>query len=63
MGDVPATLLSPGISEEFGEHCCRLIKEMGAGGGFMLSSRCSVPMNAKAENVSVMIDSVRKTRQ
>jgi hypothetical protein len=59
-GDVPATLLSLGTPEEVDAYCERLIKEVGAEGGFILSSGCSTPPDARPENVKAMMDSVRK---
>jgi uroporphyrinogen-III decarboxylase len=57
-GDVPATLLSLGSREDVEAYCERLIKEVGEGGGFILSSGCSTPPNAKPENVRAMMESV-----
>jgi hypothetical protein len=59
-GDVPASLLSLGLPEEVEAYCERLIKEVGAEGGFILSSGCSTPPNAKPENVKAMVGSVRR---
>jgi hypothetical protein len=60
MGDVPAALLTLGGPEEVDAYCERLIKEVGAGGGFILSSGCSTPPEARPENVKVMVESVKK---
>lgn len=62
MGDVPATLLKLGQPEEVDAYCGRLIEELGADGGFILSSGCTVPIDAKPENVKAMIDSVQHAR-
>ncbi len=59
MGDVPATLLKLGSPDEVDAYCERLIKEVGRDGGFILSSGCSVPIDAKPENVKVMLQSVQ----
>lgn len=59
-GDLPATLLSLGTPEEVDAYCERLIREVGRGGGFILSSGCSTPPDAKPENVRAMVDAVRK---
>ncbi len=45
VGDDPATALR--------KH---LIDVVGRGGGFILSSGCEVPYNAKAENVAALIE-------
>lgn len=58
MGDVPATLLKLGAPEEVHDYCRRLITEIGAGGGFILGSGCTVPIDAKPENVKAMIHSI-----
>jgi uroporphyrinogen-III decarboxylase len=55
MGDVPATLLSMGTPEEVTNYCQKIIKGIGEGGGFVLSSGCSVPHDAKVENVRAMV--------
>ncbi|MBP1626144.1 MAG: putative Uroporphyrinogen-III decarboxylase-like protein [Holophagaceae bacterium] len=52
-GDVPATLLVLGTPDEVYNYSCKLIKDMGE--GFILSSGCSVPPNAKLENMKAMI--------
>ena len=56
MGDVSASLLTLGTPEEVETYCKRLIDEVGKGGGFILSSGCTVPYNAKIENLKAMID-------
>lgn len=62
MGDVPATMLKLGEPEEVDAYCERLIKEVGRDGGFILSSGCTIPMDAKPENVEAMIKSVHRHR-
>ena len=58
MGDVPATLLAFGEPEEVLAYCKELIEIVGEGGGFILSSGCSIPSNAKPQNVKAMRDAV-----
>lgn len=60
MGDVPATLLKLGEPAEVEEYCRKLFREVGAGGGFILSSGCTIPVDAKAENVKAMLQSVHR---
>ena len=60
MGDVPATLLARGTKDEVLAYCKRLIHEVGKGGGFILSSGCSIPANAKVENVRAFTESVEE---
>ncbi len=59
-GDVPATLLSLGTPTEVESYVKRLMEEVGQGGGFILSSGCSVPYDAKFENVQAMIQAGKK---
>lgn len=60
MGDVPATLLKLGQPEEVEEYCRRLFREVGPDGGFILSSGCSIPIDARPENVKAMLQSVHR---
>ena len=55
-GDVPASLLTLGKPEEVEAYCKRLIDEIGDGGGFMLTTGCECPIDAKAENLRAMIE-------
>lgn len=55
-GDVPASLLKLGTTEQVIAYCKKLIDVVGDGSGFILSSGCSVPVDAKPENVKAMVD-------
>jgi uroporphyrinogen-III decarboxylase len=55
-GDVPAALLSIGKPDEVAAYCRRLIDGVGADGGFILGSGCSVPSDVKPENFRAMIE-------
>ena len=55
-GDVPASLLTLGNVEEVREYCEKLIDVVGKGGGFLLSTGCECPVDAKFENVKMMVD-------
>lgn len=55
MGDIPASLFTLGTPEEVENYCKKLIDEVGRDGGFILSSGCTVPFNAKFENLKAMI--------
>lgn len=57
MGDVPPGLLSLGTPKEVTEYCKRLINEVGPD-GFILSSGCDVPVDARRENAEAMVQSV-----
>ncbi len=59
MGDVPASLLSLGSTEDVAGHCRHLIDVIGADDGFILSSGCSVPLDAKPENVHVLMETAK----
>lgn len=58
MGDVPPGLLSLGTPQEVTDYCKRLIDEVGPD-GFILTSGCDVPVDARAENVRAMVESVQ----
>jgi len=52
-GDVPAAMLTLGNPDQVYDYCRKLISDMGT--GFILSGGCSLPPNAKLENVLAMI--------
>ncbi|MEL7654916.1 MAG: uroporphyrinogen decarboxylase family protein [Bacillota bacterium] len=52
-GDVPAGKLVLASPDDVYDYSCRLIRDMGP--GFILSSGCTMPPNAKEENVRAMI--------
>ena len=56
MGDVPAELFALGTRDEVMAYCRRLIETVGKDGGFILSSGCSIPVNAKLENVKALYE-------
>ncbi|MDP2919648.1 MAG: uroporphyrinogen decarboxylase family protein [Dehalococcoidia bacterium] len=60
MGDVPASLLSLGNKEEVIAYCERLIDVVGKDGGYILSTGCECPPDARFENVVAMIDTARE---
>lgn len=57
-GDVPASLLAFGTRDEVLEYCKNLIRTVGRDGGFILSSGCSIPANARVQNVRAMTEAV-----
>jgi hypothetical protein len=52
-GDVPAALLTLGTADEVYNYSAKLVKDMGP--GFILASGCTIPPNAKFENVKAMV--------
>jgi len=60
MGDVPAYLLAFAGKDRVMAYCQRLIREVGKGGGFILSSGCSIPANAKPENVRALVEAAEE---
>lgn len=60
MGDVPADILARGSYQDNFNYCRNLIRDIGYNGGFILSSGCSVPSDAKPENVRAMYDAAHK---
>jgi uroporphyrinogen-III decarboxylase len=61
-GDVRADLLTLGTPKDVREYCERLIDEVGKGGGFLLTTGCECPVDAKFENVRMMIDTAKTYR-
>jgi len=61
-GDVPASLLTLGKPEEVEAYCKRLIDEVGEGGGFMLTTGCECPIDAKSENIRAMVETGKNYR-
>ena len=59
MGDVHASLLTLGNTEEVEEYVKKLIDTVGKGGGFILSTGCELPPNCKEENFRVMLDTAK----
>ena len=62
-GNVPASLLVYGTVKDVEEYCKKLIEDCAEGGGFILSTECETPWNAKPENVRAIIDSAIKYGQ
>jgi len=61
-GDIPASLLTVGKPEDVEEYCKRLIDEVGEGGGFMLTTGCECPIDAKPENIRAMVETGKSYR-
>jgi len=61
-GDVRADMLTLGTPKDVREYCERLIDEVGKEGGFFLTTGCECPVDAKFENVRMMIDIAKTYR-
>jgi uroporphyrinogen-III decarboxylase len=59
---VPASLFSVGKKEEVVDYCKKLIREVGEGGGFMLTSGCECPVDVKRENLMVFVETGKNYR-
>lgn len=55
-GDVPSAMLAYGTPAEVREYCKALIADMGD--GFILAPACTMPANARLENVMAMLEAV-----
>jgi uroporphyrinogen-III decarboxylase len=61
-GDVRADMLTLGTPKDVREYCERLIDQVGKGGGFLLTTGCECPVDARFENVRMMIDTAKTYR-
>ena len=61
-GDVRADMLTLGTPKDVRGYCERLIDEVGKEGGFFLTTGCECPVDAKFENVRMMIDTAKTYR-
>ena len=61
-GDVPAALLTLGTPDSVKDYCRKLIDEIGQDGGFMLTTGCECPVDARFENVKVIVDTAKNYR-
>ncbi len=59
-GNVPASLTAFGTRDEVLAYCRRLIETAGSRGGFILSSGCSLPANARTENVRAIFEAAEE---
>jgi hypothetical protein len=63
FGNIPAALLCYGSTTEVEDYCKRLIKDCAEGGGFIMSTECETPWNAKPENVKTILETAKKHGQ
>ncbi|TVQ38260.1 MAG: hypothetical protein EA384_09725 [Spirochaetaceae bacterium] len=59
-GNVPASLTAFGQRCEVLDYCRGLIEKAGKGGGFILSTGCTVPANAKVDNIRAIYEAAQK---
>ena len=59
-GNVPSSLLVHGTVKDVKKYCKKLIEDCADGGGFILSTECETPWDAKPENVKAIIDSAKE---
>lgn len=57
-GDVPAKLFTFGATYDVEQYCFKLLDTIGADGGFILGSGCTLPVTAKHENVAAFMNSI-----
>ena len=58
-GDVPASMLIGGTTDEVRDYCRKLIEVVGKGGGFMLDSSTGIPEESRTENVFAMFQAAK----
>ncbi|RJR39550.1 MAG: hypothetical protein C4576_21640 [Desulfobacteraceae bacterium] len=61
-GDVQAALMTLGTPEDVRQYCETLIDRVGENGGFFLTTGCECPVDAKFENVKMMVDTAKTYR-
>ncbi len=61
-GDVQASLLTLGRPHQVEAYCRRLIDGVGKNGGFILTTGCECPIDARFENVKIMVDTAKNYR-
>jgi uroporphyrinogen-III decarboxylase len=59
MGDVPAAMLTFGTPDEVVAYSEKLIDIVGKNGGFILSTGCECPVDAKFENMKALCDTAK----
>lgn len=63
FGNIPASLLCYGSPQDVEEYCVKLIRDCAEGGGFILSTECETPWNAKPENIKAILETAKKYGQ
>lgn len=60
FGNVPSAMLCYGTPAEVDAYCRQLIEDCAPGGGFVLSTECETPWDARPENVRAIIQAAHK---
>lgn len=60
FGNIPAALMCYGSTTDVEDYCRKLIRDCAEGGGFVLSTECETPWNAKPENVKAVLETAKK---
>lgn len=58
MGNLHPGLMAAGTPAQVAAQAERLVKEVGAGGGFILATACEVPVDTPVENLKVLKETV-----
>lgn len=58
LGDVSASLFVLGSPKEIERYCLTLLTELGQNGGFILGTGCTLPQNARHENVAAFFNAL-----
>ncbi|MHA1916850.1 MAG: uroporphyrinogen decarboxylase family protein [Candidatus Ranarchaeia archaeon] len=59
-GDIPATILTQGSPHDVEKYVKEKLKELAPGGGYIVTSGCEIPIEAKFENVKKLIDTTKE---
>jgi uroporphyrinogen-III decarboxylase len=60
FGNVPSAMLCYGSPDEVDAYCKQLIEDCAPGGGFVLSTECETPWDARPENVQAIVEAAHK---
>jgi hypothetical protein len=60
FGNVPSAMLCYGTPDEVDAYCKQLIEDCAPGGGFVLSTECETPWDARPENVRAIVQAAHK---
>ena len=58
-GNVPASLLNVGTTQQVEDYCKKLIDMVGRDGGFLMDGATGIPDEARTENVRAMVETTK----